>query len=49
MLMQDLEARMRDGPWPEELKQELMKKGRKMAETFQRSSSCVKVGMVYCL
>jgi hypothetical protein len=41
MLMQDLEARMRDGPWPEELKQELMKKGRKMAKTFQRSSSCV--------
>lgn len=41
MLMQDLEVRMRDGPWPEELKQELMRKGREMAETFQRSSSCV--------
>jgi hypothetical protein len=41
MLMQDLEVRMRDGPWPEELKQELMKKGQEMAETFQRSSSCV--------
>lgn len=41
MLMEDLEARVRDGPWPEELKQELMKKGREMAETFQRSSSCV--------
>lgn len=41
MLMQDLEVRMRDGPWSEELKQELMKKGREMAETFQRSSSCV--------
>ena len=40
-LMQDLEVRMRDGPWPEELKQELMKKGREMAETFQRSSSCL--------
>jgi hypothetical protein len=41
VLIQDLEARARDGPWPEELKQELMKKGREMAETFQRSSSCV--------
>jgi hypothetical protein len=41
MLMQDLEARMRDGPWSEEWKQELMKKGREIAETFQRSSSCV--------
>lgn len=41
MLMQDLEVRMRDGPWSEEIKQELMKKGREMAETFQRSSSCV--------
>lgn len=40
-LMQDLEVRMRDGPWPEELKQELLKKGREIAETFQRSSSCV--------
>jgi hypothetical protein len=40
-LMQDLEDRMRDGPWSEELKHELMKKGREMAETFQRSSSCV--------
>ena len=40
-LMQDLEVRMRDGPWSEEWKQELMKKGQEMAETFQRSSSCV--------
>ena len=40
-LMQDLEVRMRDGPWPEELMLELMKKGQEMAETFQRSSSCV--------
>jgi hypothetical protein len=41
ILMQDLEARMRYGPWSEKLKQELLKKGREMAETFQRSSSCV--------
>jgi uncharacterized protein DUF6399 len=40
-LLQSLEARIRKVPWPEELKQELMKKGREIAETFQRSSSCV--------
>lgn len=41
MLMQNLEVQMLDGLWSEEWKQELMKKGREMAETFQRSSSCV--------
>ena len=41
MLVQNLEIRMREGPWPEELKQELMRRGREMTETFQRSSSCV--------
>ena len=41
MLMEDFEARVRDGPWSEEVKQELMKKGREIAEKFQRSSSCV--------
>ncbi len=40
-LFQNLEARMRDAPWPEELKKEWMKKGLEIAETFQRSSSCV--------
>lgn len=40
-LLQNLEARFREDPWPEELKQEWMKKGREIAETFQRSSSCV--------
>lgn len=40
-LFQSLEAQIREAPWPEELKQELMKKGQAMAETFQRSSSCV--------
>jgi hypothetical protein len=40
-LKKDLEARVRDAPWPEEIKNEWMKKGRELAETFQRSSSCV--------
>jgi len=40
-LLQSLEIKIRDAPWPEELKQEWMKKGREMAEIFQRSSSCV--------
>lgn len=41
ILMQDLEVRMRDGPWPEGLKREWMQKGLEIAERFQRSSSCV--------
>ena len=36
-LLQSLEARIRDAPWCDEL----MEKGKEMAETFQRSSSCV--------
>jgi hypothetical protein len=40
-LLKSLEASARDGPWPEELKEEWMKKGRELAEMFQRSSSCV--------
>ena len=40
-LLQSLEAKARDAPWPEELKEELMRKEREMAEIFQRSSSCV--------
>lgn len=40
-LLQSLEARIRDAPWPEELKLEWITKGRELAETFQRSSSCV--------
>jgi hypothetical protein len=36
-LLQSLETRIRDAPWL----YELMEKGKKMAETFQRSSSCV--------
>lgn len=40
-IMQSLEVKIREGPWPKELKDEWMKKGREMAEVFQRSSSCV--------
>lgn len=40
-LLQNLEAKIRDAPWPEELKHEWMKKGKELAEIFQRSSSCV--------
>lgn len=40
-LLQNLEVRIRDAPWSEELKHEWMEKGRELAETFQRSSSCV--------
>jgi len=40
-LLQNLEARIRDAPWSGEIKKELMKKGKEMAEIFQRSSSCV--------
>ena len=39
--MESLEAKIRDGPWSEELKVKWMKKGQEMAEIFQRSSSCV--------
>jgi transposase len=40
-LLQSLEAKIRDAPWPEQLKLEWMKMGREIAEVFQRSSSCV--------
>ena len=40
-LLEHLEIRIRDGPWSEELKLEWMKKGRELAEMYQRSSSCV--------
>ena len=40
-LLETLKAKIRDGPWPEELKEEWMKKGKEIAESFQRSSSCV--------
>jgi Family of unknown function (DUF6399) len=40
-LMMDLEAKIREGPWPEEVKDEWMIRGKELAEIFQRSSSCV--------
>lgn len=46
-LRESLECRIRDGPWTEEQKKEWMKKGKELAEKFQRSSSCVEEGMVF--
>jgi hypothetical protein len=40
-LLKLLETKIRDAPWLDEFKQEWMKKGLELAETFQRSSSCV--------
>ena len=40
-LVNSLEIKVRDGPWNEELKEEWMKKGRELANSFQRPSSCV--------
>ena len=40
-LLRILEAKIRDSHWPEEIIKELMKQGWELAETFQRSSSCV--------
>lgn len=40
-LLKNLEIRARDAPWEEELKENWMNKGKELAETFQRSSSCV--------
>lgn len=40
-LRRDLEIKLLDPPYPEELKKALMEKGLECAEMFQRSSSCV--------
>jgi hypothetical protein len=40
-LRENLEIKLSVPPWPEEIKEEWMKKGRECAEKFQRSSSCV--------
>lgn len=40
-LIKDLEAKIREGPWPSEVKEDWMKKAKEQAELFQRSSSCV--------
>ena len=40
-LKEALEAKIREGPWPETLKNEWMAMGQECVERFQRSSSCV--------
>lgn len=40
-LLKSLEEKIREAPWPEELKKKWMTQGQELAETFQRSSSCV--------
>jgi hypothetical protein len=40
-LLCSLEIRIRGGPWGEEIIRALMMKGKELAESFQRSSSCV--------
>lgn len=40
-LFKDLEAKIREGPWLEGLKDEWMRQGQSLAGMFQRSSSCV--------
>lgn len=39
--LKGLEEKIRDGPWSDEVKKEWIKQGQELAETFQRSSSCV--------
>jgi len=40
-LIEGIEAKIREGPWPSEVKEDWMKKAKEQAELFQRSSSCV--------
>jgi hypothetical protein len=40
-LREDLEAKLQNALYSREIKNELLKKGQELAETFQRSSSCV--------
>ena len=39
--MKSLEEKIRDAPWSDEFKKDWMRQGQELAETFQRSSSCV--------
>ena len=41
ILINNLEAKIREGPWSTEITEDLMKKAKEPAELFQRSSSCV--------
>lgn len=40
-LIANLEIKIREGPWPNELKESWMQMAKELAELFQRSSSCV--------
>lgn len=40
-LLKRLEEMIRDAPWSDEFKKEWIRQGEELAETFQRSSSCV--------
>ncbi|MEK7790512.1 MAG: DUF6399 domain-containing protein [Deltaproteobacteria bacterium] len=40
-LLEDLEGKMKTGPWPNEMKEAWIKHAKELAELFQRSSSCV--------
>jgi hypothetical protein len=40
-LLKILEAKIREAPWSDDFKEEWIKQGKELAETFQRSSSCV--------
>ena len=39
--LNDLQKRFKEGVWEEEFKEALMRRGKELAESFQRSSSCV--------
>ena len=40
-LLENLEGKMKAGPWPNEMKEAWIKHAKELAELFQRSSSCV--------
>lgn len=40
-VLSELQKKLKKGAWPEEYKEALMRRGKELAETFQRSSSCV--------
>lgn len=41
LLIDSLEVKIREGPWPNEMKEDWMKRAKERAELFQRSTSCV--------
>ena len=40
-LLENLEEKMKTGPWPNKMKESWIKHAKELAELFQRSSSCV--------